>query len=91
MIAPLEIGGVPYVGEVIVKQGSERQGFYLQEVEVKEKLVNAFKTPTKGSALPVSEPDKEKLADVFKTANGSTSPVSKLNYITASCKSQFGN
>ncbi|MBO4631441.1 MAG: hypothetical protein J5858_05925, partial [Lentisphaeria bacterium] len=78
MTAPLEIGGIPYVGEVIVKQGTERQGFYLHEVEVKEKLVNAFKTPTKGSALPVSETDKEKLADVFKTANGSTSPVSKL-------------
>ena len=55
MAAPLEIGGVPYVGEVIVEQRPNRQGFYLHEVEVKEKL-----------------------ADVFKTANGSTLPVSRL-------------
>ena len=55
MVAPLEISGVSYVGEVVVKQGTDRQGFYLHEVEIKEKL-----------------------ADVFKTANGSTSPVSRL-------------
>ena len=40
-------------GEVIVEQRPNRQGFYLHEVEVKEKLANAFKTPTKGSASPV--------------------------------------
>ena len=55
MLAPLKINGIDYIGEVVVKQGNERQGFYLHEVEIKEKL-----------------------ADVFKTANGSTLPTSKL-------------
>lgn len=54
MVAPLEIGGVPYVGEVVVEKRSNRQGFYLHEVEIKEKLADAFKTPTEGSASPVS-------------------------------------
>ncbi len=53
--APLEIGGLPYAGEVIVKQHGKRQGFYLHEVEVKEKLADAFKTPTEGSAPPASK------------------------------------
>ena len=54
MAAPLEIGGVPYIGEVVVEKRSNRQGFYLHEVEVKEKLADAFKTSTKGGASPVS-------------------------------------
>ena len=69
MVAPLEISGVSYVGEVVVKQGVDRQGFYLHEVEVKEKL-----------------------ADVFKTANGSTSPVSRLiiSHLIEKIKSDSG-
>jgi len=55
LVAPIKIAGDDYVCEVVVKQGKDRQGFYLHEVELSDKL-----------------------ADVFKTANGSTSASSKL-------------
>ena len=55
LIAPVKIGTEDYICEVVVKQGAERQGFYLHEVELTKKL-----------------------ADVFKTANGSTSTSFKL-------------
>ena len=54
MVAPLEINGTPYIGEVVIKQGTDRQGFYLHEVEIKEKLANVFKTAT-GSTSPTSK------------------------------------
>ena len=55
MIAPLKINGVDYIGEVVVEQRPNRQGFYLHEVEIKEKLADVFKTPTEGSTPPVSK------------------------------------
>ncbi len=73
IVAPVEIAGIPYVGEVVVEQRTNRQGFYLHEVEIKEKLANAFKTPTEGSALPAQSRN-----DAFKTANGSAQPASRL-------------
>ena len=45
MIAPLKINGIDYVGEVVVEQRPNRQGFYLHEVEIKEKLADEFKPP----------------------------------------------
>ena len=48
MIAPLKINGIDYVGEVVVEQRPNRQGFYLHEVEIKEKLADEFKPPTQG-------------------------------------------
>ena len=39
---------------MVVETRPNRQGFYLHEVELKEKVENAFKTPTKGSAFPTS-------------------------------------
>ena len=48
MIAPLKINGIDYVGEVVVEQRPNRQGFYLHEVEIKEKLADEFKPPTRG-------------------------------------------
>ncbi len=55
MLAPLKINGIDYVGEVVVEQRPNRQGFYLHEVEVKEKLADVFKTPTEGSTSPASK------------------------------------
>lgn len=55
LIAPIKINGENYACEVVVKKGKERQGFYLHEVEITNKL-----------------------ADVFKTANGSTPTSSNL-------------
>ena len=49
IVAPITIGGVNYVGEVVVKRGAQRQGFYLHEVEISKGLEKAFKTAT-GSA-----------------------------------------
>ena len=53
IVAPVEIAGEAYIGEVVVKQGSDRQGLYLHELELKKKLENAFKTAN-GSASPAS-------------------------------------
>lgn len=40
--APIEIAGVPYVGEVILKDVPGRRGLYLHEVEVQEKAKCGF-------------------------------------------------
>lgn len=48
--APIRMGGVTYVAEVVVIQRPSSNKFYLHEVEIKERLEGAFKTPTEGSA-----------------------------------------
>lgn len=48
--APIRMGGVAYVAEVVVIQRPSSNKFYLHEVEIKERLEGAFKTPTEGSA-----------------------------------------
>jgi len=50
IIAPMKFAGQDYIGEVVVKRQSNRQGFYLHEVEIQKKLEGAFKTPTEGGA-----------------------------------------
>ena len=70
IVAPLEIAGKPYIGEVVVQQRTNRQGFYLHEVELKEKLENAFKTPTEGSAFPASRLILSQLLDKIKLKYG---------------------
>lgn len=52
--APISIGEKEYICEVVVEQRSNRQGFYVHEVEIKEKLGNVFKTATKGSTRQAS-------------------------------------
>jgi len=47
--APISIGEREYICEVVVEQRSNKQGYYLHEVEIKEKLGNVFKTATEGS------------------------------------------
>ena len=44
LLAPIKIGEDNYVCEVVIKQGSERQGFYLHEVELSKKFADVFKT-----------------------------------------------
>lgn len=49
MVAPIKIAGEDYICEVVVEKRPNRQGFYLHEVELSEKLADVFKTPTEGS------------------------------------------
>ena len=63
LAAPITIGDKEYICEVVVETRPNRQGFYLHEVELKEKAENAFKTPTKGSAFPTSRLILAKKAD----------------------------
>ncbi|MGN0836161.1 MAG: hypothetical protein ACI4OS_01860, partial [Akkermansia sp.] len=42
--APISINGEDYVCEVILMKNKARTGFYLHEVQVKEKLLDVFKT-----------------------------------------------
>ena len=69
IVAPLEIAGKPYIGEVVVQQRTNRQGFYLHEVELKEKLENASKTAN-GSAFPASRLILSQLLDKIKLRYG---------------------
>lgn len=52
--APVTIKGVEYVCEVVVEQRTNRQGFYLHEVEIKKKLEDVFKTSTEGGTPQAS-------------------------------------
>lgn len=44
IIAPIEINNKTYACEVVIKKGKNRQGFYLHEVEITNKLADVFKT-----------------------------------------------
>ncbi len=55
LAAPVSIGGKEYICEVVVEQRQNRQGFYLHEVELKEKLGNVFKTSTEGGTRQASK------------------------------------
>ena len=52
--APITIKDVEYICEVVVEQRSNRQGFYLHEVEIKKKLEDVFKTSTEGGTPQAS-------------------------------------
>lgn len=54
LAAPISIAGKEYICEIVVEQRPNRQGFYLHEVEVKEKLGNVFKTSTEGGTRQAS-------------------------------------
>ena len=49
--APINIGNVDYIAEVIINKDKDGQRFYLHEVEIKEKARSAFKTGMDTSAL----------------------------------------
>lgn len=54
LAAPITIGGKEYICEVVVKTGKDRQGFYLHEVELKEKVENVLKTANGRVTSPTS-------------------------------------
>ena len=49
--APIVIGDIEYIVEVILNKDKDGQRFYLHEVEIKEKAQSAFKTGMDTSAL----------------------------------------
>lgn len=49
LVAPVDIANERHVCEVVVKKRTNKQSFYLHEVEEIKKLVDLFKTPTEGS------------------------------------------
>ena len=61
--APVQIGNTAYVCEVVVMKGETRTGFYLHEVQTKEKLLDVFKT---GVVTSTSGASKSILLDVWQ-------------------------
>lgn len=61
--APVQIGNTAYVCEVVVMKGETRTGFYLHEVQIKEKLLDVFKT---GVVTGTSGASKSILLDVWQ-------------------------
>ncbi len=61
--APVQIGNTAYVCEVVVMKGETRTGFYLHEVQIKEKLLDVFKT---GVVTGTSGAPKSILLDVWQ-------------------------
>jgi len=62
--APIAIGDIEYIVEVILNKDKDGQRFYLHEVEIKEKTQSAFKTGMDTSALQAPQ----KTQNAFKTA-----------------------
>ena len=62
--APIAIGDIEYIVEVILNKDKDGQRFYLHEVEIKEKAQSAFKTGMDTSALQTPQ----KTRSAFKTA-----------------------
>jgi hypothetical protein len=52
--ASFKMGGVEYIGEVVVAKRPASQKFYLHEVEIKQKLQTVFKTATEGGTAEAS-------------------------------------
>ena len=55
LAAPVTIGGEEYICEVVVKSGKTRQGFYLHEVKLKEKVENVLKTANGRATSPTPQ------------------------------------
>jgi len=53
--APITIGDIDFIAEVIINQDKDGQRFYLHEVEIKEKAQSAFKTATERGAPQASK------------------------------------
>ena len=54
IIAPISINNTDYICEVVITRKPNENRFYLHEVEIKETLEKAFKTPTEGRASQAS-------------------------------------
>ena len=55
IIAPISINNIDYICEVVITRKPNENRFYLHEVEIKETLEKAFKTPTEGRASQASK------------------------------------
>mgnify|MGYP005941924823 CR=1 FL=1 len=55
IIAPISINNTDYICEVVITRKPNENRFYLHEVEIKETLEKAFKTPTEGRASQASK------------------------------------
>ena len=64
LLAPIKIGKENHVCEVVIKQGVERQGFYLHEVELSEKFTDVFKTATGSTSANSKLIVAKKIAEV---------------------------
>lgn len=73
--APVTIKGEEYVCEVVVMHGETRIGFYLHEVQIKERLRDAFKTGVVTGASGVS---KSILMDVASRVKEIEESMSKV-------------
>jgi len=60
--APITIGNIEYIAEVIINQDKDGQRFYLHEVEKKEKAQSAFKT-----GMDTGAPQAFEAESAFKT------------------------
>jgi hypothetical protein len=86
--APITIGNVEYIAEVIIKQSqSKNNDFYLHEVEIKEKAQSTFKTATERSAPQALE----KAQSTFKTGMDTGAPQASKLIITQKLKEVKGN
>ena len=61
-VASITIKGEDYYCEVVVKSNKDRQGFYIHEIELKEKLANVFSTSQQGTLTS----SKSIIADLVK-------------------------
>ena len=74
--APINIGNIEYIAEVIINKDKDGQRFYLHEVEIKEKARSAFKTGMDTSALQAPA------QSAFKTATERGAPQASRLIIT---------
>ncbi|HJB64734.1 MAG TPA: hypothetical protein H9768_00415 [Candidatus Mailhella merdavium] len=69
IIAPVEIKGELYVGEVVVVRRPNKTNFYLHEVALKKGLLEEFKTPTEGSSPKARLIIAQHFEDIKNTAH----------------------
>lgn len=67
-VAPITLKGEDYYCEVVVKSNKDRQGFYIHEVELKEKLADVFSTAHHGT----STSSKSIIANLVNNFNPTT-------------------
>ena len=73
--APVKIGEEECVCEVVVMQNADRTGFYLHEVQVKEKLLSVFKT---GLYTGTQGAPKSILLDIYRRVKENEESCSKV-------------
>ena len=73
--APIKIDDTDYICEAIVTKGENRTGFYLYEVEIKEKTQSVFKTAINGTP----QASRLILSDIIAKVNKDVSKVVDKN------------